>query len=61
MDKEKMFDFLDTLTLTGVQETTEAILSYLHWDNNVSWADVMEAEWLAWEYWRARLYDDNEY
>jgi len=50
MDKEKMFDYLDTLTLTSVQETVMAILDYLHGDNNPSYADVLEAEGYAEEY-----------
>ena len=57
MDKEKMFDYLDTLTLTSVQETVMAILDYLHGDNNPSYADVLEAEGYAEEYWRTCLYD----
>ena len=60
MDKEKMFDYLDGLILTSVQETVDAILEYLHGENSPSYADVIEAEGYAEEYWIARIYEMDD-
>lgn len=59
MDKKKLFDYLDGMTLTSVQETVMAILDYLHGDNSPSYADVLEAEGYAEEYWRGKIYDEE--